>query len=338
MTKEMSGTECHMSKLVAAPRALLLLAALAVVAGLSSIASQAVAAGTVTVVHPQEASIPVGDTQTFTAWTCPSDDDGRPLTGDDMIPGSDDDECTSVNVSWSVSPPIGSFSSTTGSSTMFTAAIVGGAGISANTGEQIGSTSVFVVAAEDPGGEDPPPSGNARLVFLDFVDQETDEALVLRLGYVRAVFLASLTSQIARREALGREATRGELRLLRRLITSDYRARLVARDFPAGPGGAILATISSFSPAGSLLDEVQVLLEPMGTDELRMVPHVVVVDPDTREPFRNPVGGGGFGPFTTIFTIPDEADGVVFITGVSGGMLVATSPDLDDATVDLFEQ
>jgi len=46
----------------------------------------------------------------------------------------------------------------------------------------------------------------------------------------------------------------------------------------------------------------------------------------------------GSAPSRLFFTIPDEADGVVFITGVSGGMLVATSPDLDDATVDLFEQ
>ena len=139
------------------------------------------------------------------------------------------------------------------------------------------------------------------------------------------MFLAQLTTTIARREASGHFATRGQLLLLSQLVSSDFRHRVVARDLPAGSGDTpIVATVTSYAPDGSVLDEVLVVLEPDGSGGLRMRPELVLIDPGTRDP-RTPAP---FGPRQ--FHVPSEADGLVFLTSVEGSRVVARAPDLQD--------
>jgi hypothetical protein len=194
--------------------------------------------------------------------------------------------------------------------------------VSSFTGPQTAGISVTVLA---PTNGDP---GPGRLAFLDGVEQETADLGLLRMGPVRAMFLASLTSAIARREARGGEATRGELRLLERLVTTDFRHRVVARDLPPGTGNAaVVATLTSYGPDGDVVDEIDVVLEPDGRGSLEMVPQLVLIDPATRSPFIP--GKKGLPPFH--FEVPDLADGLVFLTAVEGGRVEARAPDVQDA-------
>jgi len=72
-------------------------------------------------VTPAMATVPAGGTQVFDASLCPSDADGDPDTGDDGIPGTDDDDCAPVNAEWATSSGIGTVDPTTGPATVFTA-------------------------------------------------------------------------------------------------------------------------------------------------------------------------------------------------------------------------
>ncbi len=104
----------------------------------------------------------------------------------------------------------------------------------------------------------PPPPTQGRLAFLDGLEEQTSELTLLRLGFIRSLFLAELTTRLARRAARGRQATRADLRLLRQLVSSDFRHRVVARDLPPGSDDAVNATVTRFAPDGSVVDEVDV--------------------------------------------------------------------------------
>lgn len=287
---------------------------------------------------PEGFTIPSGGQQEFGAFRCPHDGDGRPLVGADGTPGTGDDDCEAAPALWSILGPGGAGMLSTppdveASTTTFAAAVLQpgdpavGAGLHASVaaptpenpdGRQLTAISITVLPASE---------GDPRLAFLDGVAQETAALTLLRMGTARAIFLAALTTQMARREGRGGESTRGELRLLARLVPTDFRHRVVARDLAPGTGAAsVVATLTSFAADGGVLDEVDVVLEPDGTGQLAMVPQLVVIDPGT-------AGPGLSAPLDRDlrFAVPTHADGLVFLRAEAGGRVVARAPDFPDA-------
>jgi len=293
-------------------------------------------------VAPMDPTIESGSAIEFRSYVSPDQPTGPPNFGPDGVPGTADDNFTPAAATWelfgigTLTPgnPDGSgqFFSATFTATLPPGSTFDGAGIMVTVDidpgpgviNQIGSTSVFIIPATTPPPPPPPPPPPAvgRLTFLDELDEETSELTLLRLGFVHSLFLAQLTTGIARREATGRQATRGELRLLRRLVSSDFRHRVAARDLPPGTGGAsVVSTVTSYAPDGSVLDEVDVILQPDGSGGLQMQQQMVFVDPATRNPRR---------PRRPGFSVPSQADGLVFLTAVDGGRVVARAANFTD--------
>jgi hypothetical protein len=269
--------------------------------------------------HPLEAIVEPGQTQLYTAWSCPADSDGRPQLGADGIPGTRDDDCQPLKGEWALlGDPVGEL--VTGepgvpsSSASFRATGGGAAAITitAGTGTTLQTGSTTVTVPGEPAPRMP------RTVFLDSFDEEVGELNLRTLAPGRRSFLADATRAIARREANGDRATRGQLRLLRQLIPSDFRYQVVVRDLPPEQlGRAVIATIRSAAPDGQVLDDVEVLLEPEG-DGLRLFPELVIVDPKTRDSKDG--------------RIPSEVDGVVFLSAEPGDRIVVRAPNLPEGS------
>ena len=176
-------------------------------------------------IYPRDMTVEQGNTQQFKAFFCDVDGDGQANVGPDGIPGTADDLCTPVAVNWLLFGSVGSLSPASGTQTTFLATMVGLAALIADLpGTGTAAVSVFVVPPATPPPPPPPPQAG-RLAFTDSAGQETTELSLLRLGLVPSIFLAELTSAIARREARGGQATRAELRLLR---SSSSRSSAIA--------------------------------------------------------------------------------------------------------------
>jgi hypothetical protein len=144
---------------------LIALSAAALVAGVVGSAG----AQTVTVlgVYPPSATVPSGGTLELRAFECPPLTTGEADVGPDGMPGTDDDDCVLVSVSWSTTNPLfGSVSPSSGSSTTFTAALPSGSSggtnlVVANDGARTASALIVVT---------PPPMPIIDLIYVDPLD------------------------------------------------------------------------------------------------------------------------------------------------------------------------
>jgi len=77
-------------------------------------------------IEPEDPTVPEGGMQVFSAYLCPIDTDGNPILGPDGKPGTPDDECTPINVDWSVTGNIGTVNPSNGATTTLSATLPDG--------------------------------------------------------------------------------------------------------------------------------------------------------------------------------------------------------------------
>ncbi len=97
-------------------------------------------------ISPSSATLDVSQTQTFSAFDCPTDANGNPDPGPDGVPGTSDDLCTSkANTSWQVQGSIGTVSDASGPTTTLLPFLP--AGSVSETGQVVASDGAFSAAA-----------------------------------------------------------------------------------------------------------------------------------------------------------------------------------------------